>query len=203
MSLEETFDQFSIPHQIRRVQKFLSKDCKYDNESITYDKRGNILAVKRRPAIEVERDRKCICLDALFYAAWKLRNSYTPRIITIAPIISYAPEQDMMPKTGYWHALYPFKHKGKFGAIGKSRNPNLEFQPPIFSNISNLIFFNDQLMEGYLEHQNNRELPFVGLIGTPKPYLLSNRFTRYSRKIIDREHTKPVRFDISLFHSYN
>lgn len=194
MGLEELFEEFRVPPRIRQVQRFLS-NCKYDNSSITYDENGEIVSVKRRSAKEVEREQKCTCLDALFYAGWKLRDSYPPRVISLAPVIIYEKDNPELQKAGYWHGIMPFKSRGKIGAIGKSRISNLEFQPPIYDSEHELIFANPQIREGLKQLQDNRSLPFIGIV-SKNSELLSNEHSRYVNEV--KVNKRPVEVPYSV-----
>ena len=156
--------------RILQVQRELD-ELEYDFSAISHDDvTMEVTGVTYKTPSEIREQRRCICLDALFYAFDQLESveGVEGKILSLNPIEQFSGQNP--PLIGIGHALLLFEHDGKIGAIGKSREEKLEFQKPKYDGIDDLIM-NSNVIEGYSNLQRNKWRPLVGLVSVEKNIL--------------------------------
>lgn len=105
--------RYSTP---RAVQKFL-RTFDYNPKSTLYS------------AIKCFQKKEAHCLEAAFLAAAILeQNGYPPLVMSLES------------KDGLDHVVFVFKEKGKWGAVGRSRDHGLHGRAPRFRSIKDLAW---------------------------------------------------------------
>ncbi len=167
---------------IKRVQRDLDS-FEYDHSQIDYDENGKIIDVRLKSASQVFETKSCVCMDGVFFAARYLREPYGEMFVSVKSIVRIG--ADITPKLGLSHALYSFEINGKFGGIGKSRNPKLTLQPPIYETPLALALLNRRIIEGYIELCSSRNETLLRL----EAYYCSiySKFKSYDNEVIERE----------------
>lgn len=111
-----------------QVQKFL-REMPYNRE-----KKGETL----RSARAALRAGTAHCFEAAFLAAAILeRHGYPPTVLSFES------------KDGLDHVLFVFRHEGKWGAIGRSRDEGLHGRAPVFRSLRDLTWsYYDPYVDG-------------------------------------------------------
>ena len=108
--------KFKTPEQ---VQKFLF--------SMHYNHEQN--GPTCRSALGALKKNQCHCLEATFIAAAILEHhGYPPTILSLE-------SQDNLD-----HVLFLFKHKSKWGTVGRSRDVGLNGRAPVYKTIKELVW---------------------------------------------------------------
>ncbi len=120
MKKHRVFQKLSVKYASpRKVQKFLTT-FKYNNEEA-----GETL----RSAYSALKVRRCHCLEGAFIAAAILEEKgYPPLVLSIE-------SQDKLD-----HVVYVFKERGRWGAIGRSRDNSLSGRPPVFRSLRDMVW---------------------------------------------------------------
>lgn len=106
-----------------KVQKLIT--------SFKYNKKDTVYS-----ALQVWNKKTCHCFEASFFAAAILENCGYP------PLVLSLESSDNLD-----HVVFVFKYKGKWGAIGKSRDEGLHGRKPVFRSIRDLMwsFFDEYI----------------------------------------------------------
>lgn len=77
----------------------------------------------------VVRERRANCLEAVLAAATVLEaRGHAPLVL------------DLESQDGLDHVLYLFRERGRWGSIGKSRDPGLHGRKPVFRRVRDLVY---------------------------------------------------------------
>ena len=103
----------------RKAQRWL--------ESIPYnfEWRGDTVRTFRG----VVRHRRAHCLEAALAAATILEQHGYPALLL-----------DLDSADGLGHVVHLYRHKGKWGAVGRSRDPGLHGRRPVFARVRDLVY---------------------------------------------------------------
>jgi hypothetical protein len=138
-----------------------------------YEKGGETLRSFRR----VVRDRTAHCLEAALFAAAVLeRHGFPPWLMSLE-------SQDQLD-----HVIYVFRENGRYGSVGRSRDPGLHGRKPVFRSLRDLATsFRD---------------PFVDKTGRLVGYALADlrELGRYDWRFSERNVWKVERWLIDYKH---
>ncbi|HKY61521.1 MAG TPA: hypothetical protein VJP59_10975 [Gemmatimonadota bacterium] len=77
----------------------------------------------------VAREKRANCLEAVLAAATILEtHGYPPLVL------------DLESQDGLDHVLFVFRQRGRWGSIGKSRDPGLHGRKPLFRRVRDLVY---------------------------------------------------------------
>lgn len=140
------------------------RNCQYDHDAIDYDENGRVLEVKRRTPAAIERDLKCTCEDAAYYAFKKLSPHFKTYALSIMPFIGASRTSsgkiDVIP--GIQHSICVYSSGNLFGFVDKSRKKGLDFSVGFCSSIDRLIF-SKRFLKAYTELLESKSQEFLGL----------------------------------------
>ena len=101
----------------RAVQSFLRKEIRYNP------------ADTQQSALTALRTKKAHCMEGAFIAAAILEHhGYPPLVMSLES------------KDGLDHVVFVFKHRGRWGAVGQSRDEGLYGRSPVYRSIRDLAW---------------------------------------------------------------